>query len=294
MARRDREPGFSSRTKEALTAYGLLLPSMAVFVLFSFWPFYRLIHYSLYQQNLAGTRERYVGPSQITNTLTSHEFFQGLRVTVMLAVFAVPIGLVVGVVLAVVAHRRLHGIKLFQTVFSSTIASSAAVTAVVFFTLVNPEIGVFKHVSWLDLNKPWSALFGISLSVAWQCLGLSFVIVLAGLQALPDELIEAATLDGYGAIRRFFKVTLPLISPTMLFLSVVLVVRTFQVYAEIEILTQGGPAGNTESLLYKIAQLQQPRDVGTGAAMALGLFVLTVVVAAAQFGLLDRRVHYGA
>jgi sn-glycerol 3-phosphate transport system permease protein len=293
VARRDREPGFSGRTREALTAYGMLAPAMVVFGLFFFWPFYRLIHYALYQQNLSGTRERYVGPSQITDTLSSHQFLQGLKVTTMLAVFSVPIGLVIGTLLAVVAHRRLRGIKVFQTIFSSTIASSAAVTAVVFYTLVNPEIGVFKNVPWLDLNQPWSALFGISLSVAWQCIGLSFVIVLAGLQTVPEELMEAATLDGYGPVRRFFRVTMPLISPSLLFLTVVLAVRTFQVYAEIEILTQGGPAGNTESILYKITQLQQPRDLGTGASMALGLFVVTLVVAAAQFGLLNRRVHYG-
>jgi sn-glycerol 3-phosphate transport system permease protein len=113
------------------------------------------------------------------------------------------------------------------------------------------------------------------------------------MQAIPDELMEAATLDGFGPFRRFFRLTLPLISPTLLFLVVVLGIRAFQVYAEIEILTGGGPAGGTESLLFKITHLQQPRDLDTGAAYALGLFGITLFVAAAQFGLLNRRVHYG-
>jgi sn-glycerol 3-phosphate transport system permease protein len=129
--------------------------------------------------------------------------------------------------------------------------------------------------------------------LVWQSLGLSFIVVLAGLQTIPDELVEAATLDGFGPVRRFFRVTMPLISPTLLFLVVVLAVRAFQVYAEIEILTGGGPAGETESLLFKIAQLQQPRQLDTGAAMSLGLFAITLVVATAQFALLNRRVHYG-
>jgi sn-glycerol 3-phosphate transport system permease protein len=133
----------------------------------------------------------------------------------------------------------------------------------------------------------------VSLSAVWQSLGLTFVIVMAGLQTLPDEIMEAATLDGYGPVRRFFKITMPLLSPTLLFLVVVLAVRAFQAYGEIEILTNGAPAGATETLLFKITRLQAPPSIGKGASMALGLFVITVVVAAAQFLLLDRRVHYG-
>jgi sn-glycerol 3-phosphate transport system permease protein len=283
----------SRRTRDALSAYGLLLPTLVAFALFAFYPFWRLIHFALYQQNTTGTKERYVGPEQLVDTLTSGEFWEGVRVSTLMVVFSVPIGMALGVVLATAAHRKLRGIKFFQTVFASTIASSGAVTAVVFFTLVNPQIGYFKSVPWLDLEQPLSALFSVSLSVTWQSLGLSFIIVLAGLQTVPDELIEAATLDGFGAIRRFFRITVPLISPTLLFLAVVLVVRTFQVYAEIDILTGGGPAGATESLLFKITRLQQPRDLAEGAAMSLGLFVITLIVAGAQFGLVNRRVHYG-
>ena len=283
----------SRRWREALTAYGMLAPAMVVFAWFSFWPFWRLIHFATWQQNRTGTRERYVGPSQITGTLGSKDFRDGVWISVKFLLYSVPLGIVLGLLLAMAAHRRLRGIKIFQTIFSSTIASSVAVAAVVFFTLVNPEIGVFKHVSWLSLNGPTSSLFAVSLSAVWQSLGLTFVIVLAGLQTVPEELMEAATLDGYGPVRRFFRITIPLLSPTLLFLVVVLAIRAFQAYAEMEILTNGGPAGATESLLFKITRLQQPQDIGTGAAMALGLFGLTVIVAAAQFGLLNRRVHYG-
>jgi sn-glycerol 3-phosphate transport system permease protein len=288
-----REPRLAGRVRETFTAYGLLLPSIIIFAWFAFWPFWRLFHYATYQQNQTGTRERYRGWGQVWDTLTGEEFLQGVKVSSLLVLFIVPLGMVLGVLLAVTAHRRMRGMKFFQTVFSSTVASSSAVTAVVFFTLVNPQIGVFKSVPWLDLDQPGSALFAISLSLVWQSLGLAFIIVLAGLQAIPDELVEAATLDGFGPVRRFFRVTLPLISPTMLFLVVVLAVRAFQVYAEIEILTGGGPAGETESLLFKITRLQQPRDLDAGAAMSLGLFAITLVVALAQFGLLNRRVHYG-
>ena len=102
--------------------------------------------------------------------------------------------------------------------------------------------------------------------------------MLAGLQAVPDEVNEAATLDGYGPVRRFFRVTLPLISPTLMFLAVVLVIFALQAFAQADILTQGGPLGSTETLVFKIFHSQQPLDQGTGAVMAIGLFGITLVV----------------
>lgn len=278
---------------QALAGYALLAPAFAVFVAFFFWPLYRLVHYSLHQQNVQGTRERWVGPQQIVDTLTGAGFRQGLWVNILFLVMTVPAGVILGVLLAVSANRQLKGIKFFRTVFASTIASSVAVSAVVFFTIVNPNIGVFKNVEWLSLNHPTSALFAVSLSSIWRNLGLTFVIVLAGLQAVPDEVIEASILDGFGPIRRFFRITVPLISPTLMFLAVILTVDAFQAYAQMEILTGGGPSGSTETVLFKITKLTAPSDFGKGAAMSLGLFVLTGIVAAGQFAVLNRRVHYG-
>lgn len=106
-------------------------------------------------------------------------------------------------------------------------------------------------------------------------------------------MIEAATLDGFGAVRRFFRILVPLISPALMFLAVVLVINAFQAYAQIELITGGGPLRQTETLLFKITRLQNASDLQVGSSMALGLFALTFLVALAQFGLLERRVHYG-
>ncbi|HSP03429.1 MAG TPA: sugar ABC transporter permease, partial [Acidimicrobiales bacterium] len=203
----------------------------------------------------------------------------------------VPAGLVLGVLLAVAANRRLRGIKVFPTIFSSTVATSVAVASIVWLVLINPTVGYFE-VDWL--RDPDRALFGVSLSSIWQNLGLTFIIVLAGLQAIPDEINEAATVDGMSATRRFFTVTLPMLSPTLLFLVVVLTVFAFQAFAQIDILTNGGPAGSTETLVFKIFQQQQGGAVGEGSVMAVGLFVITFLVALGQFLLLERRVHYGS
>jgi sn-glycerol 3-phosphate transport system permease protein len=283
----------SRRIRENLFALALLVPSLAIFATFFFYPLYQLVHLGLYRQNRTGTREIYEGWGQIGGVLTGDQFSSGLKITGTYVLYTVPIGLVLGILLAVAVNRRLKGIKIFQTIFSSTVASSVAVTSVVFFVLLNPQVGYFSNVTFLSLSNPDTALRGVALSSIWQNLGITFVIVLAGLQAVPDEIIEASILDGYGPIRRFFRVTLPLISPTLMFLAVVLVIFAFQVFAQVDILTQGGPAESTQTLVFKIFNSQQPQSQSTGASMALGLFGVTLLVALLQFRLLDRRVHYG-
>jgi sn-glycerol 3-phosphate transport system permease protein len=283
----------SRKIKDYLLATALLLPSLVIFVTFFFYPLYRLFYLGLHQQNRFGTAERYVGWSQYGDVLTGESFLDGLNISATYVVFTVPLGLILGTLLAVAANRRLRGIKIFHTIFASTVATSVAVASVVFLVLINPQVGYFREVSFFSLSDPDTALRGVALSSVWQNLGLSFIIVLAGLQAVPDELYEAADLDGYGPVRRFFRVTIPLISPTLMFLLVVLVIFGFQAYAQIDILTGGGPAGSTETLVWKIFNSQQPLYQNTGAIMAIGLFGVTLLVTIVQFVLLERRVHYG-
>ncbi len=283
----------TARRREGLLGYLLLVPSAIIFGWFFFYPLVRLVLMGLHQQNRTGTAEKYVGLSRYGDVLTGSDFRDGVRITATYVLYTVPLGLVLGILLAVAVNRRLRGIKVFQAIFSSTIATSVAVASVVFFVLLNPQIGYFSSVKFFSLADPDSALRGVALSSVWQNLGLTFVIVLAGLQAIPAEVDEAATLDGYGPVRRLFRVTLPLLGPTLMFLVVVLVIFALQAFAQSDILTRGGPLGSTETLVFKIFNSQQPIDQGRGAIMALGLFAITVVVSLAQFAILDRRVHYG-
>jgi sn-glycerol 3-phosphate transport system permease protein len=285
--------GVGRRFGDAATAVAVLIPSLLVFGAFFFYPLYRLVMMALSRQDNFGRREIYVGPAQLWTTLGGSEFRDGLRITVTFVLLTVPLGIILGTLLAVAAHRRLRGIRLFQTIFSSTVASSAAVASVVFFVLINPETGYFRNVGFFSLSDPSTALRGLALTAVWQNLGLTFVIVLAGLQAVPDEIMEAAALDGFGPLRRFFRVTVPLISPTLLFLVVVLVIFGFQAYAQMDILTRGGPINSTESLVFKIVKNRTGPAASTGAGLSLGLFGVTLLVTLGQFLLLERRVHYG-
>jgi sn-glycerol 3-phosphate transport system permease protein len=286
LRRRDR-PGYSA--KETGIALLLLAPSIAVFVAFFYRPFLNLLNWGTFESRANGAFFEDVGLRQYREQLTSDDFREGLWHSVQFVLYTVPAGLVLGILLAVAAHRRLRGIKAFQAIFSSTLASSVAVTSVIFFYLLNPVVGIFQ-VDWLT-NPDW-AMFAVSLSSIWQNMGLSFIIVLAGLQNVPDEVVEAATLDGYGPVRRLLRITLPLISPVLLFLLVVLVIFGLQAFAQVDILTGGGPAGATETLVFKINRLVRPDNIGIGAVYSVGLFFVTLVVTAAQFVILERRVHY--
>ncbi|TCO62153.1 carbohydrate ABC transporter permease [Actinocrispum wychmicini] len=278
------------RAREVGLALLFLVPSLAIFVMFFFVPLVKLLSWGTYKSVRGGASYRFVGLQQYVDVLTGKEFLGGVWRSVAMMLITVPAGLVLGVLLATAAHRRLRGIKVFQTIFSTTIATSGAVAAVVFAMLINPTIGVFK-VDWLQ--NPDIALFAVSLSLVWQTLGVSFVIVLAGLQAVPEEVLEAARLDGYGPVRRMFRVTVPLISPVLLFLAVVLTIFALQAFAQIELLTQGGPGKSTQTLLFTVFHNNSPETRGVGAVQSVGMFVLTGLVALLQFGLLSRRVHYG-
>lgn len=285
-----------TRTREALLGYAYLLPAFVVFGAFFFYPLGKLIQLSLFDTRgvFANQRQEFVGFSQWVDVLGGEEFLSSLWITVKYVLYTVPAGVILGVLLAQLANRKLRGIAFFRTVFSSTVATSVAVASVIFFALVNPEVGYFRNIewlAWLNTEDPSTALLAVAVSSIWQNLGLTFIIVMAAMQAIPEEMMEAATLDGYGPVKRFTKVTLPLLSPTLLFLVVVLVIFGFQAFGQIDILTHGGPQESTETLVYRIFRIQFD-DVNTAAVMSIGLFALTFVVTLLQFGMLERRVTY--
>ena len=289
--RRRRRGGSRRRysAREVGLALLLLTPSLVVFVAFFYRPFLNLLNWGTFESRRNGAFFEDVGLQQYREQLTSDDFREGLWHSVQFVLYTVPAGMVLGVLLAVAAHRKLKGIKAFQAIFSSTLASSVAVTSVIFFYLFNPVVGLVA-TDWL--NDTSTAMFAVSLSSIWQNMGLAFVIVLAGLQAVPDEVMEAATLDGYGPVRRLLRITLPLISPVLLFLLVVLVIFGLQAFAQVDIITKGGPVSSTETLVFKINRLSRPDNIGIGAVYSVGLFFVTLIVTVAQFVILDRRVHY--
>jgi sn-glycerol 3-phosphate transport system permease protein len=284
------------KAKEAGLAALLLAPSLAIFGVFIFYPLVRNAYLGFFRSPpFPGLPKRYVGFDQYRDVLSSTDFLESLRTTVVFAVLTVPAGIALGLALAVLAHQQLRGIAVYRTFFSSTVATSVAVAAVIFGTLMNPQVGLLP---WLGLtttppilqNPTW-ALFAVAVTTVWQTLGLTFILMSAGLQGVPDELLEAARVDGAGAWSRFWHVTLPMLSPTIFFAVVIGTIFAFQTFGQIDLLTQGGPLNKTNVLTYFI-YTELGNDPGKAAVLAVALFFITLFLALAQIRLLERRVTY--
>jgi ABC-type sugar transport system permease subunit len=169
---------------------------------------------------------------------------------------------------------------------------------VIFFTLLNPQVGLLTY--WLGrdgeisvLQDPSTALLAVSVTTIWQNLGLSFIVMSAGLQAIPDDLYEAARVDGASAARRFWRVTVPMLSPTIFFASVVGGILAFRAFGQIDILTEGGPVKKTNVLVYAIyREVFRNNNDGVAAVYAIALFLLVLLLTFLQMRFLERRVTY--
>jgi sn-glycerol 3-phosphate transport system permease protein len=278
-----------------------LAPSLAVFGVFIFYPLFRTMWLGTRRTDPFGG-SRSVGFDQYADVLQSAQFRKSLWVTVQFTLLTVPLGLALGLGLAVLAHQRLRGIAVFRTLFSSTVATSVAVASLMWLTLLNPSIGLIN--SALDavgrgpinfLNDPQWALPSVSFATVWLNLGFTFIVMSAGLQSVPDELLESATIDGAGPWMRFRHVTLPLLSPTLAFAVVVLTINAFQSFGQIDLLTEGGPLDRTNVVVYSIfEQAFEQSNQGAAAAQAVVLFGILLLLTVVQFRFLERRVFYGS
>ncbi len=296
-----RRGGRRRRVREAGLGYLLVLPAVAVFGVFVFYPFVENFRLALYETPpYPGLPSHYVGLHQFAQVLTSGAFFQSLLSTLVFVVMVVPTGLLLGLLLAVAARRRLRGMAAYRVIFSSTVVTSVAVAALVFGTLMDPVVGLLP---WLGidprppiLDNPTWALPAVAVMAVWQFLGLSFVLMSAGLSSIPEDVLEAARVDGASDWTVFWRVTVPLLSPTLFFGVVVATIYAFQTFGQIDILI--GPANaayeHVNVLVYNVlTTLQVNRTPGEAAVLSIALFLLTLGFTSLQLRFLERRVHYG-
>jgi len=291
--------GHRARRRERLLAYALLAPSLLVFGVFVFYPLVRTIWLGFFLQDPFGLSSRWVGFDQYGDVITSSEFLNSLKVTALFGLYTVPTSLVLGLALAVLSNQHLPGMRIFRTIFASTVATSVAVASLLWLVLLQPSAGLIN--TFLDelgrdsvdlLNDQDTALIAVAATTVWQNLGVVFIVTLAAMQSIPEVLYESARVDGHGVWSRFRHITLPMLGPQMLFLSVVLTINAFQSFGQIDILTEGGPQESTNVLVYSLVQTL-PIDPGGASAQAVALFCIIGLLSFVQFWWLDRRVHYG-
>jgi sn-glycerol 3-phosphate transport system permease protein len=296
------------RWRQLPAALGLLAPSIVVLATFVVYPLAKAVVLGSQRCDTTGGNCRSNGWDQYLDAFRSTEFQNALWVTAKFALFTVPLGLVLGVGLAMLGDRALRGIGAFKTVFSSTVATSVAVASLMWFFLLQPDVGALANIGWLNdmfpalerglLRDPGTALWSVAASSVWSSLGFTFILVTAGLQSIPDDVHEAAAIDGAGPSRRFWSITLPLLGPTLLFVVIVLTARAFQAYGEIDLLTDGGPrpGDNTTTLTYLTYGRESiiAASDGLRATTAVLLFLVLLALSMLQLRMIGKRVHYGS
>jgi len=277
-----------------------LAPSLVIFSAFVFYPLFKAVYLGFYETDPFGNQGDFAGLDQYRAVLTSESFRHSLWITFLFALYTVPPGILLGLALALLANQKLPGISIFRIMFSSTVATSVAVASLMWLTLLNPSVGLLNYflvetgqprIDWLN-DLDW-ALPAVSATTVWLNLGLAFIVILAGLQAIPEELYESARVEGASGWSLFWHVTLPLLSPTLFFVSVVGTILAFQSFGQIHILTRGGPLDATTVIVYSIWQDAFQRfDYGVASVQAVALFLLVLGLTVVQIRFLERRVFY--
>lgn len=283
-----------------LEALAYLAPALVILIIFVFYPLVHSFYLSLFETNLMGEPIFFNGIEHYKNLLSSSRFWASLRTTLWFTIYTVPIALILAIPVALLGNLEIKGITFYRTIFISTIAVSTAIASVIWTWMFFPTTGVINDLlrmmglpamRWLQ--DPAIALIAVSIATVWKGLGLNVLFLLAGLQGIPEELVDAARIDGANNWHVFWSISLPILSPTIFFLLVVGTIDAFRSFAQVHIMTQGGPLRSTTILVYSIY-----RDAfinfnfGFASAQAVTLFLIILALTLIQFRYVERGVYY--
>ncbi|NEE02494.1 sugar ABC transporter permease [Phytoactinopolyspora halotolerans] len=288
-----------SRLRTAGWAMFFLLPSGVPLLLFTFVPMVSSAWVSLHEWNLISEMQ-WVGFANYAHLLTDPTTREVFGHTVLYIVGYFPLVYAGGLALAVVLNRRLAGRTFFRAAYFLPVVTSWVVVALVWQWLLNPSNGLVNQIlGFLNLPQPgwWTdpswAMASVILASAWKDLGFVMVILLAGLQTIPQELYEAARIDGASAWQQFRRVTLPLLSPSTFFVVVISLINGFQVFDQVYVMTGGGPAGSSQVVVGQIYELTfRYGRAGEASALSWLLFAVILAVTAVQIRGQRKWVHY--
>ncbi len=288
--------------KQGWLAWLLLLPTFTILVVFLYYPGLDTLRLSTLLTFVGSPRSRFVCVDNFTALLTDPTYLRSLGITFAISAAIVVLGLSGSLLIATLAYQPIRGAAIYRILLIWPYAISPAVAGIIFFILFNPLGGVANYLlglvgipplNWLsDPNlAPWVVIF----ASVWKQMGYNILFYLAGLQNLPKDLQEAAAIDGAGALRRFFSITLPLLSPITFFLVVTnMTYAFFDIFGTIDLLTAGGPSGSTSVLVYEIYKIGvSSGNLSRAAAQSIVLFLIVVGLTILQFRTTERNVTYG-
>lgn len=273
-----------------------LAPSLGGLLVFTIGPILASLVLTVYEWDLL-TPPRFVGAANFERLMSDRAVRDALVHTLTFIAGYVPLVMVLALLIALALNTRLPGVAAVRTAFFLPVVSSWVAVALLWSWLFNPRYGLINYLlgllgidgpGWL-FDRAW-AMPAIILTSVWKDLGFAMVIFLAGLQAIPTDYYEAAALDGAGPVRRLWDVTLPLLAPTTFFVSVISIINSFQVFDQVWVMTEGGPAGATTVLVERIVRHAfSYGEMGYAATISWMLFALVFTVTLIQLRLQRRR-----
>lgn len=285
-----------NRLKSKLFAYLLLAPYLFVFAVFMIYPIVRGVYISFFDWGIFGPLE-FTGLRNYLDLLRYESFWRALYNTLFFTLLSVPPVVVIALLLAVLLNGSIRGIWLFRLIFFLPIVINVATAAIAIQWLLDPVTGILNRLleaihlpkqSWLI--QPGWAMMAVSMVSIWGSAGFYTVIYLAGLTNIPREYYEAAMIDGGNAWHQLVHITVPLLRPVTLLVTILAMVSALQVFGEVYMLTGGGPYGSTRVLAYLLYQEGFTNfRFGTAAAIGVIMTLLIAVLSAVQFRMFGER-----
>lgn len=290
-----------TRQKQNLVGWLFVTPSLIVFILFMFLPIILGFWYSLTDYTGLSGDYDFVGLKNYADLFQDQYFRVSIRNNIIYAVLYSVLTLLVSLLLATLLNRLTKLRKLFRTVFFLPYISSMVSVAIIWKMIFNPsggplntileQIGISDPPKWLA-STDW-ALYAVVIVSVWKFCGYYMLIFLAGMQNIPDSLYESAALDGAGVLQRYFRITIPVLTPTIFLNMILITISSFQVFDLINVMTQGGPGMSTNVLAYRIYyEGFQHSHMGYASAIAYFLFAIILVITLIQFAMQKYWVNY--
>ncbi|WP_457300744.1 carbohydrate ABC transporter permease [Phyllobacterium sp. P5_D12] len=282
------------------TPYAMVLPIVLFILAFTYWPILVSFDLSFRHWDFMSSDKPFVGLLNYSELVRSDEFWNSVTITLIFTAISVPLRLALAIAIARYLTTESKTVRALRGTFFLPAVTSSVAIAVIWSWIFSTDAGVanallnnlgIAKVPWLQ--TPSLALWVIIIVNTWKQLGYDIVIYVAGLQAIPEDLYEAAKMDGGKRWHTFRRVTFPLVMPTTYFLLIVSVIESFQIFTIVDVMTQGGPAMSTDmmvNMLYRTGFTLF--DVGKGSALAVLLFVFLVVLTVLKSRILGKRVHY--
>lgn len=286
--------------RNQLLPWLLLAPQLAITFVFFLWPAAQAVRQSFLRQDAFGINTTFVGLSNFESLWNSPEYLNSLQVTAVFAVLVTVLSMGFALLLAVAVDRMIRSTSIYTTLLVWPYAVAPAVAGILWWFIFNPTIGVMPYFldavgyDWNHISSKTDAMTLVVIASAWKQISYNFLFFVAGLQSVPTSLREAAAIDGAGPVRRFFDITLPLLSPTTFFLLVVnIVYAMFDTFGVIDATTEGGPAQATNILVYKVYfDGFVGQNLGSSAAQSVILMLIVIALTVVQFRYVEKKVAY--